>query len=1091
MKKNLLHSLTGLLLLAAGAAAQTTNATIVGDILDAQGASISGAKITVKSGATGTARAGESDSNGQFRIFPLLPGSYEVTASAPGFSTQVRKDVVLEVAATVKVDFRLAVGQASESVTVNEAAPLLQTQDASVGNIVTGTELARLPVNGRNYTKLILLSPGTSTAGGSQNQGTFSGTALYSVNGQRMQDNNYTIDGVENNFFFQNSPGLSPPMDAIQEFKLLNNTSAEFGRSAGANVNIAIQSGSRDLHGSLYEYFRNDQLDANDFFNNKLGKAKLPYRQNQYGVSMGGPVVLPKVYNGRNKTFWFADWEGYRQRQGVLSLSNTPVQTQRDGNFAGANPIYDPFTGTLASNGSILRTPFPGNVIPTNRISKATALFLNSVIPLPNLPGATNNLVNTRAIANDRDLWNLRADQNLGARDFLFFRYSSQNVGYTNPTSNLYVTSVARYDIRNFATAWNHVFSPSMVLEVKMGYNNPNLPIHDENAKITRAQFLQQSGIQMFQTDVPFGPLPALSASGSFSYPVGTGGGGSITEDHVYQPKISLTKVWGRHSLKFGGEFQVRQFYQTTANPMSGSATFDTRLTSLSTISASGNSLASMLLGTPSSISRASGTTETQGRGPYQAYYAQDDFRVNAKLTLNIGLRYEYATPAYSLSNNIGSLTISRDATTGAYSPVLLWANNNSFTGAGPNQQGYGRALQTPDRTNFGPRVGFAYQLDSKTVVRSAFGIFYDSTFFQELLDKVKFYPYVPQQVITANTGTVPDLLITDPGPAYSTNIGGWAQSPHKKTPYSEQWNLTIQRQLARDLSLEVAYFGSGNRHQIGYTYINQAVTPGPGSVDPRRLLQGIGDLNGGLNEFTSNYHSFRTNVVKRYSNGLQVHANYTWGKVLTTQSSLSQSIAQNQSNRRADYGPADFDVRHTFQADYVYDLPFGKGRKFGANWNGFVDAVLGGWSTEGIVRVQAGSPLNIIDGTDRANIGASAQRPNVLRNPNNGGTTNSDVPWFDTTAFQLQPAYTYGNAGVSIVTGPGRRNWDMAVQKSWKLLREKQTLQFRGEFFNVANHINFGNPPSGNLQVTSVSFGKVTTATTARQVQLGLRFAF
>src|SRR3954453_15639705 len=448
--------------------AQTTNATIVGDVSDPDGGRIAGAVIQVRNSATGVGRELKTDETGSFRVFPLNPGTYEVTASSPGFKTQTQQNVILDAAANVKVDFKLEVGVVTEKVEGEAVVSVLQTQDATVGGTVTGNEVARLPVNGRNYTRLIMLMPGTSDQGGSQSNGTVSGTQMISVNGQRRQDNNFTVDGIDNNFMMMNSPGMSPPMDAIQEFRVLDNTSAEFGRSSGSNVNIVIKSGTRDLHGSAYEYLRNDKFDANDFFANKQNTGKVPFRQNQYGVAVGGPVVIPKLYHGRDKTFWFFNWEGYRARRGQTNISSFPTAAERAGDFTAlGKPIYDPYTGVSGPNGSIIRQPFAGNIIPADRINPAMKFWLDTMIPLPTRPGLTNNYVNTQGFSNDRDAFQVRGDHNLGTKDVLSVRWSRQRVGQNQPSGNPYLSQVSRFDVDNMMASWNHIFSATTVLEVK------------------------------------------------------------------------------------------------------------------------------------------------------------------------------------------------------------------------------------------------------------------------------------------------------------------------------------------------------------------------------------------------------------------------------------------------------------------------------------------------------------------------------------------------------------------------------------------------------------------------------------------------
>ena len=1073
--------------------AQTTNATIVGDVVDSGGGLVVGADVTVRNMGTGVARQMKTDEAGSYRVFPLNPGKYEVSVTAPGFKTQLQQNIAVDAAANVKVDFRLEVGAVRDTVEVTATASVLQTQDATVGGTVTGTEVSRLPVNGRNYTRLIMLMPGTSDQGGSQSQGTFSGTQLISVDGQRRQDNNFTVDGVDNNFMMMNSPGMSPSMDAIQEFRVLDNTSAEFGRSSGANVNIVIKSGTRDLHGSAYEYLRNNVFDANDFFANKNGTGKVPFRQNQYGVAVGGPVVIPKLYHGRDKTFWFFNWEGFRARRGQNNISSFPLQDQRNGDFSAlGKTLYNPFTGRLAADGvTKLRDPFVNNQIPTSLISPAMTYWLNTMVPLPNLPGRVNNYINTQGYSNDRDAINVRGDEALDASNNFSFRYSLQHVGQISPGGNPYLYSQSRYDVTNMMASWTHVFSPTSVLEVKYGRNVPLIPGPTINTKIQRQEFLSKSGISMFIPDVIYNPIPAFTADGEF----GVSSGGGVTGDTINQFIANYSKVVGKHSLKFGTSYTRRHFYTDTTNPMDGSVDFDPSLTNLGSNPNSGDSFASLLLGLPSAVRRGTGNTTTNANINPISLYIQDDWRVSSKLTVNIGLRYEAIPAPIEQTNRLGNLAISRNPNTGAYTGTLMWPGVNPevdpVTGIAnePAQTlGYGTSLMRNNYLDFAPRVGFAYQLDSKTVIRSAYGIFYDSTFVQELQDMRKFWPYTIQQNFSANQGVVPDLKITDPGPSFSNTsaIGGWPQNPNNRTPYSEQWNLTVQRQLMDDMTVDIGYVGNANKRQVGYDPINAALTPGPGPIQPRRLMPAYGDLDGGNNKFNSMYNSMRVNLVKRFSKGLQLNANYTWGRSMTNSSSLAEAAVQDPYNLRQEWARASIDLRQIFQLAYVYELPFGKGKMFGRNWNSFMNGVFGGWSAEGITRAQTGAPLNPRINQDRANVGRTYQRPNATGlDPNNGPKTVDQ--WFNTAAFALPTLYTYGTSGAFVVDAPGRYNWDLALQKDFRIV-EGQTLQFRMESYNLPNSVSLGNP---NMALDGNGFGQVTSATSARQLQFALRYEF
>lgn len=1055
-----------------------TAATIVGDVHDATGAVAPNVTVKVTSQATGVVRTVTTNNEGQYRITPLNPGTYNVEIEAVGFKSQVRPDVVLPVAAVLEVDFTLEVGQVSERIEVTAAAPILRTEEASVGNVVTSQELQSLPVNQRNYTRLILLGAGTSSVSRSQNQGVAqSGTGLFSVNGGRPQDNNFTLDGFDSNMQMMNSPGISPPMDALQEFKVATNTGSEFGRSMGANVSMVIKSGSRDVHGTLYEYLRNSAFDANEFFANKSGLGVTPFRLNQYGVAIGGPVVLPKV-NLRDKMFWFASWEGFRRRRGSAVLASVPPEAYRRGDFSsllqGSSPtiIRDPVNGNA---------PFPNNIIPGNRINPAIPTALQLMVPLPNRSGDVQNLANNFSEANDRDSLHLRWDYNLNASNSFYFRYSLQNADLINPATIPTVTGASAFNVTNYGGSWTKIFSANTVLDVGFGSNQPDLPA--VNTKdVSRADFLDRTGLRMYQREVFGDPLVNLSM-GAYSIPTG---GGGLQGDNIWQGRGNLSVTWGRHSLKFGGQYQYRQFYTNTSNPMNGDAIFNGQI--------AGFPLADALLGYPSEIRRGQGNTLTDAISHFTLAHVQDDWRVTSNLTINFGLMYQLGTRPYDSTDRLGNLWVRRNPTTGEYVGELLWATVNPepdpVTGQRntlPRTGGFGRALIQTDKNDFAPRLGIAYKLGSKTVVRSGFGMFYNSTFVQELQDLRKFWPFTVQQVFSPNRGVL-DLQITDPGPSFESTaaIGGWPQNPENRSPYSMQWNFFIQQQVMDDLSLEIGYVGSGSRKQIGYSPFNNALTPGPGAINPRRLLPNFGDLDGGSNQYNGSYNGLQVLLIKRYSNGLQFNMNYTFQKSLDGQSSLSEVKVQDPFNRRADYSRSSWDINHVFNFAYVYELPFGRGRKFGGDMHRGVDALLGGWAVEGITRLETGPPIFITSGVDQANTGRSSQRPNLVGDPN--AAPRTDEEWFNKAAFALPPLYTFGNAGQYITNTDSIIGIDMAVQKNFSIT-DRQRIEFRTEFFNLPNVVNFGDPVGA---MNRNDFARISSQrTNPRQLQFGLRYRF
>lgn len=1081
------------------AVAQTTNASITGIITDSSGGAIPGVTVTVTNKATAVSRSLTTNEAGAYTAAPLIPGTYEVRAASAGFKTKLQPDVVLQTGAVLKIDFTLDVGAVSESVEVTGAAPILQTQEASVAGVVTTSQLERIPVNGRNFTRLIVMMPGVSDIAPNQSKGGQAGLAMASVNGQRQQDSNYTIDGVDNNMMYMSSGIGAPPMDAIQEFRVATNNSAEFGRSAGANVNLSIKSGTRDLHGSVYEYLRNDKFDANDWFANAQGRGKVPFRQNQYGVAVGGPVMVPKVFNGRDSTFWFASWEGYRRRRGNTTISSTPNADWKSGDFsniAGTTKIYDPLTGTVNSAGTIIRQPFAGNIIPKARIHPGMSFLVDTYMPASNRAGVTSNFLMTDPTANDRDILVLRGDHAIGTKDMFFARFMRQRVGENAPSAYPVRFNGTRIDTDNFGVGWNHVFSPTTVLEAKYGYNHPNNPGCDQFRNgLKRADVLSKAGVKMFFPDALCDVMPNFSADGLYS--VGGGGGETIIDtDHQYEVKLS--KMLGRHSMRTGFQYMRRAMDAFFANPSNGSVNFWTTLTGSGDDKNSGNSFATMLLGYPSYVSRGQGIPNAQGRQNSYSAFFQDDWRFTDKITVNLGVRWEGFNRPYDANDALGNLLVTRE--NGQDVARLMWAGVNPLPAPDTGKvnepartYGYGRSLMKNRWLNFAPRVGIAYQVTPKTVVRLGFGMYYNSTFMQELNDLRKFWPYLPQQWFSPNTGAVPDMTIADPGPSFTSTqaIGGWPQDPNNRTPYSQQWNVFIQRELMNDVTLDVGYVGSANRHQIGYVGWNNAPTPGPAGVpvDPRRRLASsgfTGNMDGGSNVFSSEYNAMELKITKRFSKGLSILGNYTWGRVMDDQSSLSETKYQDIFNRRADWSPASYDIKHAFKAGYVYDIPVGRGRSYLAGMNRVADYLIGGWAIEGLLQIQTGRPLNVLTGVDTAHTGSYRGRPDVVKNPILPMAQRSIYRWFDTSAF-VMPVNAYGNSGANVIRSDGKVVADVSVAKKFKIF-EKSALEFRTEFYNMPNVINFGNP---NTTLTSPLFGQITGAGSARQIQFALRYAF
>src|SRR5262245_47160373 len=954
--------------------AQTTFGTITGVVRDSSGAVLPDATVSITNDKTGFSRQVTTDATGNYLVPSLLPATYTVTTELKGFKKAVNAGVNLLVNQTVRHDVTLEVGEVTQTVEVQAEAPLLQSETSTVGTVIENKQVVELPLNGRSFTELTYLIPGAVRQQGATFQ--VAGGSRVSVSGARAEDNNYTLDGVNNNETFFKAYAVQPSIDAIQEFKIQTNiTSSEFGSAAGANINVATKSGTNDIHGVAFEFLRNNVFDARDAF----APAKPTFRQNQFGGQAGGPAI-------KNKTFWFFNYEGFRNRRAAQALGTVPTPEMFNGNLAfdhtgkAAPQIFDPAT-TRTVNGKLVRDPFPNNIIPSARIDPIIKSYIPLFYRAPNIPGQSANIVNAQSGSIDSNQFTTRIDHKFSEKNNFFSRFSyvqSEQLAPRALQTSINSTSNA---FRNFMISDTHVFNPTTILDVKLAYHRNNLQIAEQGPSdlATVKQWLQTTGIQgipIKNENVPLYPqffIAGYTRVTQDGYPF---------PDDTYQILASLSKTKGKHFLKFGMDYQNRRnlddglfsvnidFTKTpTEDPQNATAT--------------GQALASFLLGLPTNALRNVGDTTALMRWSGYYFYFQDDFKVSSKLTLNLGLRYDYTQWPRHRDNKLGSF----DLETGKY----LWAATNPITGEAANTF---PTVIYPDKNNWAPRVGMAYLLDNKTTVRAGYGWFYNTNFLWEAQGIRGNWPFAISETKTNLNATVIDSPIkttfapyTSTGP--NTNVPPDAQhiaDRHRRVSYMQQWNLHIQREVAGDLMLEVGYIGTKGSKASIFANANTA-PPGPGAVQPRRPFTNLGATSLMTDIASSIYHGLQMKAEKRFSKGLTFLGSYTFSRNINTgEDGFSMSSSpQNPHCIECDRALSAFHRTNIFALNFVYELPFGKGKQFGSDLSGAANHILGGWQLNGIVTASSGQPIGVGIGRDIANTGARSisQRPNVNGNPN------------------------------------------------------------------------------------------------------------
>lgn len=1071
------------------AQAQVAAAELSGTVTDTSGALIPNVKVVATNAGTRFARETVTNASGSWVMTLLPPGNYSVSAEGAGFQRLVRTGIDLQVNQRATLNLSLEVGAITQTMEVTAAAPLLDSQSSSMGTVIGDSSVNELPLNGRNFVQLAVLSPGVNGVGysvtgtimsGTRPDDKRPGTELLS-NGNAEGSNDFMYDGIDNNERNRGMVVLRPAVEAVREFKVQTSMfSAESGRNSGAQVDIISKSGTNAVHGSVFEFLRNSAMDARNFFNTK-GLAFPPFRYNQFGFAFGGPVYVPKIYNGKNRTFFFVDYEGYRQSSLTTTVLTVPSTAMKTGDFSAMNRIYDPLS-TQPSGASYIRTQFPLNIIPASRFD-GPAKKLVDAYPAPQTSAKINNYTSNTPQTQRWDQGDVRIDHQFSVKDTFFARWSIQDtlthVPNTLPPAKIpgipfavglgyEVAGDSSQPTQHVASSWVHVLAPTLINEVRAGFARfkVDYAIEGEGASANLGNLLgvPNSNLSAFQNVMPTVQISNYASSGmGRSLPI-------YRVQNTFQFVDNITYTRSAHTFKAGMDLRRRQVSEYQTNNGNGGFSFTPALTNLPGVGSTGDGIASMLLGYPASVTKDYQLTWPGLRTTELGAYIADDFRASRKLTLNLGLRWEYSGFPSDVHNNIAN-----------FDPVKL-----IMTIAGRN--GVNRDLNVQTQLDcWAPRFGFAYTLSPGTVVRGGYGLFYNlGTGGGQMFRNPPFYT-----TVTITPGDIyPGPRMSDGFPAgpaldYASannptgSFRGGGISTNYTNPYAQQFNLGLEREISRwNLVVKPAYVANLGRDLSTTVNLNQPL-PGPGSVDSRRPFYaarpGLADTNFNTSDGRSSYHSLQISVQKRMSHGLSTQLGYTWSHAIAANMS-----GQNPNVDRQDKGNVSFDNRQRLTLNYSYRPPL--------QFQGRVPQLLvGGWQLNGIVTMQTGLSFTPALLTTTVNTGTSS-RPNRLQDGNLPADQRTLSHWFDTSAFGTPALYTYGNAGHNFLWGPGRVNFDMSLFKDFPL-HEKIKVQFRAEAFNVFNTPQFGLPSSS---IGSSTAGVISsTVGNSRDLQVALRFEF